>query len=113
MGEAFLLSLQMFGLVIVVSMLVAAMIRAIVYTLSMLQKKRQPATAPAAKQPVVPAAAEPDPAQHDIAVIAAAVYATVGAHRILHIEDRRGPSWTVGGRLAHHGSHAVPHRPRR
>ena len=112
MGEAFLLSLQMFGLVIVVSMLVAAMIRVIVHTLSAMQKKRQP-TAPAAPAPAVPAAAEPDPAEYDIAVIAAAVYATVGAHRILHIEDRRGASWTVGGRLAHHGSHAVPHRPRR
>jgi hypothetical protein len=112
MGDAFLLSLQMFGLVIVVSMLVAAMIRAIVYTLSAMQKKRQPATAPAAPPPV-PATAEPDPAEYDIAVIAAAVYATVGAPRILHIEDRRGVSWTVGGRLAHHGSHAVPHRPRR
>jgi hypothetical protein len=112
MGEAFLLSLQMYGLVIVVSMLVAAMIRVIVYTLSTMQKKRQRA-APAPAQPAVPAAAEPDSARDDIAVIAAAVYATVGMRRIIRIEDKRGASWTVGGRLAHHGSHAVPHRPRR
>ena len=113
MGDAFLLSLQMYGLVIIVSMLVATMIRAIVHTLSKVQEKRQPAAPAAAAQPAVPAAAEPDPARDDIAVIAAAVYATVGVQRILHIEDKRGVSWTVGGRLAHHGSHAVPHRPRR
>jgi hypothetical protein len=45
-----------------------------------------------------------------IAVIAAAVYATMaGAHRIVHIEPaHRGEEWLVEGRLAQHTSHA-PH----
>ena len=47
-----------------------------------------------------------------IAVIAAAVYATMaGAYRIVHIEPaRRGEEWLVEGRLAHHLSHAPPPR---
>ncbi len=115
MGENFLLSLQMYGLVIVVSLLVAAMIRGIVFTLSILQKKRQPvpAATPAPAPAPIPAAAMPDPAEHDIAVISAAIYAMVGSHRIVRIEDKRSVSWATAGRIAHHTSHAVPHKPRR
>jgi len=49
---------------------------------------------------------------HHIAVIAAAVYATVGgAYRIVHIESARPhDEWRAEGRIAHHISHAP--RPR-
>jgi hypothetical protein len=111
MGGDLLLSLKIYGLVIIISMLVAALIRGIVITLSKLQKK--PAV-PAARAPAaaMPAAAAPDPAQHDIAVIAAALYAMVGAHRIVHIQDRRGAGWAAEGRFAHHASHAIQRKPR-
>jgi hypothetical protein len=110
MGGDLLLSLKMYGLVIIISMLVAALIRGIVITLSKLQKKQ---AAPAARAPAAatPAVA-PDPAQHDIAVIAAALYAMVGAHRIVRVQDRRGAGWTAEGRFAHHTSHAIQRKPR-
>ncbi len=50
-------------------------------------------------------------ADDHIAAISAAVSAVLGAHRIVHIEPApHGPGWTVGGRAAQHGSHAVAHR---
>jgi hypothetical protein len=46
------------------------------------------------------------PTDEDILVIAAAVHAVFGAHRIVHIEQRgSGHLWSVSGRSAHHGSH--------
>jgi hypothetical protein len=61
----------------------------------------------------VPAAASAPPSEH-VAAIAAAVYAVLGVHRIVHIEERdRGRVWTAEGRMAHHASHNVPHRPHR
>jgi len=52
-------------------------------------------------------------AEDHIAAISAAVTAMIGAHRIVHIETaQHGPGWTVGGRAAHHSSHAVPHHTR-
>lgn len=108
MGGNILLSIQMYLLAIVISMLVAVMIRGIVSVLSAAKKK--PATPPV----VMPAPVPDDPARNDIAAIAAAVCAVMGAHRVLHIEDaRRGVSWTTEGRMTHHTSHAVPHHPRR
>lgn len=94
-----------YGIVIVVSMLVAVVIRGIVWTLS-----RQ-ATAPAAPaprpvvapQPVVVAGISPE----HLAVITAAVAAMFGAHRIVRIEaPARGYSWTAEARSTHHTSHA-------
>jgi len=51
-----------------------------------------------------PAPAAPD---NDIAVIAAAVYTMLGAHRLLHIEDTRGGTvWTAEGRWQQQTSHS-------
>jgi hypothetical protein len=95
--------LVIYGIVIVVSMLVAVVIRGIVWALS-----RQAITAapvvvkPAAPQPVVVGI----PQEH-LAVIAAAVAAMFGAHRIVRIEtSARGYSWTAEARSVHHTSHA-------
>ena len=105
MSESVFLALGVYGLAIVISMLVAVMIRIIVATLSAV--KRQPATAGAA----VPTEAEVDIAGDHIAAIAAAIYAVLGAHRIVHIEDRgRGFAWTAEGRALHHASHSIPKR---
>jgi hypothetical protein len=47
--------------------------------------------------------------EYEIAAISAAVAATIGAHRIVHIEPVYGAGWQAEGRAAHHGSHAVSH----
>ncbi len=96
-------TLWMYGVAIIVSLLIAALIKAIVVLLSRIE--RAPAQ-PAARPPVV-APAAPVPPEH-VAAIAAAVHAVIGGHRILRIEGgRRGAGWLGEGRLAHHTSHAV------
>lgn len=102
-----LLSLKIYALAIGISMAVALLIRGVVAMVSLRQRKldSEPASAPVA--------APPDLEGH-IAAISAAVYAMIGAHRIVHIraQGRQG-AWTVEGRLAHHTSHKVPHQPRK
>ena len=101
------LSIQMYGLAIVISFAVAVVIKLIVVVLSISGRRGEaPATAqqiasPAAPGPVV------DHAQDDIAAIAAAVYAIVGAHRIVRIQEAagHGHAWTAEGRIIHQTSH--------
>ena len=104
MGEYFSLSFSMYGLAIVISMLVAILIKGIVLSLSVIRKP--PVVAP---EPV--RSTDPD-AEDDIAVIAAAVCAVMTGHRIVHIEPTdRGLGWKAAGRTIHHTSHNIP-RPR-
>ena len=99
--------LLIYSIVIVVSLLVAVVIRVIVWTLS-----RQ-ATQVVEAAPAKPAAA-PTPAlvapgmpQHHLAAIAAAVTAMMGAYRVVRIEPTgHGYTWTATARTAHHLSHA-------
>lgn len=53
------------------------------------------------------------PARDDTAIVAAisaAVYAVIGAHRIVYLaETRRGSSWTAEMRTQHHTSHTPHH----
>jgi len=98
-----------YGIVIIISMLVAVVIRGIVWMLS-----RQAAQAEA-KAPAKPAVSPPVIAgipQEHLAVITAAVAAMMGAHRIVRIDaPGRGYSWTAEARSVHHTSHAprAPH----
>jgi Na+-transporting methylmalonyl-CoA/oxaloacetate decarboxylase gamma subunit len=92
-----------YGIVIVVSMLVAVVIRGIVWMLSR-QAKQEEAKAPA--KPAAPPILAGVPQEH-LAVITAAVAAMMGAHRIVHIETAgRGFGWTAEARTVHHTSHA-------
>ncbi len=96
-----------YGIVIVISMLVAAVIRGIVIVLSR-QAEKEAAKAPAKPAPVArPAAvAVGGVPQEHLAVIAAAVAAMMGAHRIVRIETPdRGFGWTAEARTVHHTSH--------
>lgn len=107
MAEPVLLSLKIYALAIVISMAVALLIKLIVVVVSV----RKPGAERVAQR--APAAAASPPAEH-VAAIAAAVYACLGAHRIVHIAERhRGHAWTTEGRTAHHASHNVPHHPHR
>lgn len=95
--------LVIYSIVIVVSMLVAVVIRGIVWVLS----RQATVTAPVIAKPA--AVLQPDvvgiPQEH-LAVIAAAVAAMFGAHRIVRIESAaRGYSWTAEARSVHHTSH--------
>lgn len=102
-GDMFII----YGIVIVISMLVAVVIRGIVLVLSR-QAAKAETEAPAKPAPV--AAAQPALAgipQEHLAVITAAVAAMMGAHRIVHIEmASRGFGWTAEARTVHHTSHA-------
>jgi Na+-transporting methylmalonyl-CoA/oxaloacetate decarboxylase gamma subunit len=105
MNNLVLQSLAIYGLAIVISLLVALLIKGIVMSIALTQKKTPAVPSLSAKT------AEPtDNAEDDIAVVAAAVYAMFGSYRIVHIESReRGRVWTAEGRVSHHVSHA-PHR---
>ncbi len=103
MDAVIVLSLKVYLLVAVISMVVAVMIRGIVLALS----RAGPATEPA---PQSKPAQLQHPGEPDIAAIAAAVYAIMGDHHIVSIRDR-SRSWAAGGRAAHHSSHNLSHRP--
>lgn len=108
MSEIILLSLKIYALAIAISMAVAVMIKFIVAVVSTDKDLAAPAAEPARTVP-----ATGPPLEH-VAAIAAAIYACLGAHRIVHIEERdRGRAWTAEGRTAHHVSHNVPHHPHR
>jgi hypothetical protein len=102
MADLLTKTLLIYGLAIVVSLGIAAVIKVIVVGLNSLA--RRPATTAVSPDPV--AAGDKVDANH-VAAIAAAVYATLGSTQIVHIEPaRQGAEWVAGGRLAHHGSHA-------
>ena len=108
MGGNVLLSVQVYLLGIVISFLVAFLIRGVVNTLSAIKKKPPVPEAPVASSAAV------DFLKSDIPAIAAAVYETLGEHRIVHIESAgHGVGWTAEGRLTHHTSHNIARRPRR
>lgn len=89
-------------LMAVVAMMAAVMVRGIVIVLQRAGQKHQPATPVSIS--VAPAVDET--AAH-VAAVAAAVFATLGAHRLVHIgEAARTPTWATAGRAAHHLSHA-------
>ena len=98
--------LIIYGIVIVVSMLVALVIRGIVIVLSR-QAEKEAAKAPAKPAPVAPQPILTGIPQEHLAVITAAVAAMMGSHRIIRIETPdRGFGWTAEARSSHHTSHA-------
>lgn len=93
--------LVIYSIVIVVSMLVAVVIRGIVWVLSRQAPVPASVVKPAPPQPAIAGI----PQEH-LAVITAAVAAMFGAHRIVRIETAaRGYSWTAEARSVHHTSH--------
>lgn len=107
MNEVISLSLGVTALAIVISLVVAVLIKGIVMALSLVEGPPQ-AMPVAARAP----AAGSVPDEH-IAAISAAITAVMGSNQILHIEDRsRGGVWTAEGRMMHHTSHAVSRRPK-
>jgi len=101
MNDPVLLSITIYGMAIVISFLVAGLIKGIVVALPLLRRHDRAQ----AQQPPEPAAAVPP--EH-IAAITAAVAAVIGPSHIIHIEDRsRATAWSAEGRMIHQTSHAV------
>ena len=104
-SESIVLSLLMYLLAIAISVVAAFVVHGIVIVVSRMET---PAPAPVQSRPVparAAAAADGIPASH-VAAITAAVYAVLGAHRIVHIESGPpGTIWTTEGRLIHQTSH--------
>jgi hypothetical protein len=98
------LALAMYALAILISLLVAVLIKGIVVSLSMSRNaKIRPA------EPILEAL--PAQTEEDIAVISAALFASLGPQRIIHIESGdRGRLWTAAARASHHSSHNIQHR---
>ena len=109
MNEVIIRTLWIYGLAIIVSLGVAVVIKVIVVTPNILERKPAAPSQPVAIPPA-PFAVEAD----HIAVIAAAVHAMTGGHRIVRIEAAPHQSgWAAGGRQAHHASHTLPHHHKR
>lgn len=90
-------------LMAVIAALTAVMIRGIVFILAASKKKAAPAAATPVIVSVTPAR---DEGAAIAAAIAAAVYAVIGAHRLVHIgEAQRGAGWTTEVRTRLHTSH--------
>ena len=103
MSEMVLLSITIYAMAIVISFVVAALIKGIVVGLPLM---RRPEAAPAAPAPA-PVADAAVPPEH-VAAIAGAVAAVMGPGHIIHIEDPgRTKLWTAEGRMIHQTSHAV------
>ncbi len=103
-SQAFIDVMIMYAIVIVVSLLVAVVIRVIVWTLSRRASQAETAAAQTQAAPLPPLD-DQVPAAH-LAAIAAAVTMMSGTHRIVRIESAP-PSygWAIAGRSAHHHSH--------
>jgi hypothetical protein len=108
-------ALMGYGLTIVVAMAAAGVIWLIVFTLETLQKKKQVAAAPTAVQvAVAPEPEKVDETARHVAAVAAAVYATLGAARLVYIgEGAHSPTWTSTGRTIHQTSHMPKRAPKR
>ena len=100
MSALLLKLLCIYGLAAAVSMLIAGVIKGMVKLLNLADHAAAPALAPPAALPAP--ALQPVPPEH-VAAIAAAVHVSLGAHRIVQIDDTRGGTgWRAEGRIAQH-----------
>jgi hypothetical protein len=113
--EVLVQGLFAYGLTIVVAMTAAGLIWLIVYTLEAMQKKRQVAAAATTVQvAVTPEPEKVDETAQHVAAVAAAVYATLGAARLVYIgETTPGGTWTSTGRTIQQTSHMPRRSPKR
>ena len=99
-------SLQVYGIAIVVSLVVAVLIKLLVVVTSRVQPVAKKA-APVAPAPVEKLIAPGIP-DEVVAAITAAVAIVCGPYRVLHIGESKR-SWASEGRIAQHSSHQPRH----
>jgi hypothetical protein len=111
-GSTMEMAIFAYVLMVVVAFAASLLIRGIVITLERMHGKPKAATAPL--QVAVTAAPPPiDQTAHHVAAIAAAVYAVLGAHRLVYIGERKtGIPWTAAGRVIHQTSHLPKRSPK-
>ncbi|HPP47700.1 MAG TPA: hypothetical protein PLF25_09405 [Accumulibacter sp.] len=96
---ATLKALQVYGIAIVISAIVAVLIKVLVAVTGKMEKTK-PVDVPIGS--VCPVGiGVPD---EDVAALSAAIFAIIGPHHILHI-GQSSQSWSSGGRAALHSSH--------
>lgn len=101
-SDAIIKALQVYGLAIVISLLVAVVIKVLVSLTSRLEKIK-PAEIPTGTVcPIGPGISD-----EDVAALSAAIFAAIGPHRILHI-GQSGHSWASGTRAAQHSHTRAP-----
>ena len=99
-------ALQVYGIAIVISLVVAMLIKLLVVVTSRVQPVAKPA-APAAQAPRAQVVAPGIPGEV-VAAITAAVAVCCGPYRVLHIGESKR-SWANEGRIAQHSSHQPRH----
>ncbi len=96
---AILKALQVYGIAIAISAIVAILIKVLVAVTGKMEKAK-PVEVPIGS--VCPVGiGVPD---EDVAALSAAIFTVIGPHHILHIGQSR-QSWSSGGRAALHSSH--------
>ena len=107
MLNAAIKSLELYGLAIVISMLVAVLIKVLVVLTGRYENRKS--TAQETQKPLTAQTETPEAtiSEEVVAAISAAVAAMTGAHRILHIAQS-GRAWSSQGRSAQH-SHQPKH----
>jgi len=99
---AIIKSLQVYGIAIVVSMLVAVLIKVMVALTSRMEKPK-PAEVPTGMVcPIGPGV--PD---EDVVALSAAIFAAIGPHRVLHLAPS-GHTWASGTRATQHSHLSGP-----
>lgn len=97
-----------YALMIVVATAAAFMIRGIVFMLEHIQHRGAKQAEVPLKVEVAEAPPPVDETANHVAVVAAAVYHVIGAHRLVHIGEAApgGAAWRTTGRVLHHMGHA-------
>ena len=113
MGDIIVQSILMYGLAIVIAVLAAFLIRGIVLFLERRKAQSESVTMAEPNHPIPAPASSPAVGTSDaaisadhVAAIAAAVYAALGAHRVIRIDPVGGheAGWAVQGRWLHQTS---------
>jgi hypothetical protein len=99
---AIIKALQVYGIAIVISLLVAVLIKVLVAVTSRLERARPLEVPTGTVCPIGPGVPE-----EDVAALSAAIFVAIGPHRILHIAPT-SHTWARGARSTQHSHTSGP-----
>lgn len=106
-SEAFIQSLQIYGISIVIAMLVVVLLKVMVMVMSRLERTFPADAIPVGTVcPVLLGISD-----EDVAALVAAIFVAMGSHHILHI-SRVSHTWASHGRAAQHFTDITQSRPK-